>query len=390
MLLESIRMSWSNILHNKMRSFLTVLGIVIGVASVIALISIVQGASSRIAGQISGLGADRVLVQVSGTPLKQGLSSQDLASLSAIANITGVSPTMSGSTSVTAGGKIRTGVSIEGHNEVYFRHETDLVQNGRGLNALDVADHTRVAVIGSDIAKDLFTGADPVGRTVLVNGTSYTVVGAMKADEGYSQTSPNNMIIIPYTSAMRTLSQWNITSLSLYVRDTARTDDVITAAKSVLNTAFNYHDDTYRIFNMQDIIRTLNSVTGMLSLMLAGIASISLIVGGIGIMNMMLVSVTERTTEIGLRKALGAEPRSIQLQFLIESVVISLFGGIIGMALGLALSAVAAAVMRFPFVFSVSTVLLAVGFSTAIGILFGIAPARKASRLNPIDALRSV
>ncbi len=390
MLLESIRMSWSNIIHNKMRSFLTVLGIVIGVASIIALISIVQGASSNITSQISGLGADRIMVQVVGTPLKQGLSSQDLTSLSAIANTTGVSPTVSGTADLVSDGQVKSGATVEGHNDVYFRHETDIVQNGRGINAVDVADHSRVAVIGSDIAASLFYGADPVGRTLLVGGTSYTVVGLLKSDTGYSQTSTNDTVIIPYTSAMRTLSQWNITSLSLYVKDTTRSDAVVTAAKSVLDAAFNYHDDTYQIFNMQDMITTLKSVTGMLSLMLAGIASISLIVGGIGIMNMMLVSVTERTAEIGLRKALGAEPRSIQLQFLIESVVISLAGGLIGMVLGLLISAVAAAAIGFPFVFSVSTVFLAVGFSTAIGIVFGLAPARKASRLNPIDALRSV
>lgn len=390
MLLESIRMSWSNIVHNKMRSFLTVLGIVIGVASIIALISIVQGASSSITGQIAGLGADRVIVQITGTPLKQGLSSQDLTALSAIPNTTGVSPTMSGITSVAAGGRVKSDVSIEGHNEVYFRHETDNVVHGRGINALDVSGHSAVAVIGSDIARNFFTGADPVGRSILINGATYTVVGVLKEDSGYSQTSTNDTVIVPYTSAMRTLSEWNITSLSLYVRDTAHTDSVITAAKSILDAAFNYHDDTYSIFNMQDMIRALKNVTGMLSLMLAGIASISLIVGGIGIMNMMLVSVTERTVEIGLRKALGAEPRSIQLQFLIESVVISLFGGVIGMLLGLLISAVASSAMGFAFVFSVSTVFLAVGFSTAIGVVFGLAPARKASRLNPIDALRAV
>ena len=387
---ESVKMSWSNIVHNKMRSFLTVLGIMIGVASVIALITIVQGASSSITGQITSLGANQIMVQVTGTPLKQGLSAQDLAKLAAIPDTAGVSPTLSGVTSIVYKNSVDTGVTVQGRSDAYFRNQKNILENGRAINVIDGEQASPVAVIGSNIAHTLFLGVNPLGETLRINGTAYTVVGVLAPSGGYSRDSTDDAVIVPYQTAMRTLSQWNITSVNIYMKDSSKSDDIIDSVNAILNAAFNYHDDTFSVFNMQDMINTLKSVTGMMSLMLAGIASISLIVGGIGIMNMMLVSVTERTTEIGLRKALGAEPQSIQLQFLIESVVISLFGGVIGMALGFIVSLIAAKAIGFSLVFSFSTVLLAVGFSMAIGVVFGLAPARKASRLNPIDALRSV
>lgn len=390
MLFESIKMSWSNLIHNKMRSFLTVLGIVIGVASIIALITIVQGATSSVTSQISALGANKLTVQASGTPLKRGLNDQDLAALSKLKYVGGVSPTVSGSTSVVYGNNIQTGISVQGKNEVYFKNNTDILASGRAINILDVNGENQVAVIGSQIANDMFFGIQPLGRQIMINGCSYTIVGVLKAQTGFSMGSTNDEVLIPYTSAMKTLGSRSITSVDIYMSDSTKSNEIITSIDNVLNEAFNYHDNAFSVFNMQDMISTIGSITGMMSLLLAGIASISLIVGGIGIMNMMLVSVTERTTEIGLRKALGAEPSRIQLQFLIESIFISLVGGIIGMILGLTIAIVAAALIGIPFSFSASTIILSFGFSAAIGIIFGIAPARKASKLNPIDALRHI
>jgi putative ABC transport system permease protein len=387
---ESIKMSWSNIVHNKMRSFLTVLGIVIGVASIIALITIVQGATSSVTSQISALGANKITVQAFGTPLKQGLNEQDLAALSNLKYVSGVSPTVSGSTSVVYGSNVETGISVQGKNDVYFRNNPNTVSNGREINILDVNSNNQVAVIGSQIATDMFFGQQPLDRQIIINGMSYTVIGVLKAQTGFSMTSTNDAILVPYTAAMKTLGSRSITSVDIYMSDSTKSADIITSINNVLNQAFNYHTNTFSVFNMQDMISTIGNITGMMSLLLAGIASISLIVGGIGIMNMMLVSVTERTTEIGLRKALGAEPSRIQLQFLIESIFISLIGGIIGMALGLAIALLAAALIKIPFSFNASTIILSFGFSAAIGIIFGLAPARKASRLNPIDALRHI
>lgn len=387
---ESIRMSWSNIINNKLRSFLTMLGIVIGVASIIALITIVQGATGTITEEITALGANKLTIQTRGTPLKQGLNEADLARISQIPNVSGVSPTISGNTAVAGRSNVLTGVSIQGKNEVYFQDEAENISAGRGINILDIEAKNQVAVIGSSIVEDLFFGQDPLGEELIINGSTYTVVGFLKPTSGFAFGSPNRSVMIPYTTAMRTLGIRNITSVDVFMADSNQADVIISDIEGVLNEAFNYHDQAFSVFNMQDMLDVMGDVTGIMSMLLAGIASISLVVGGIGIMNMMLVSVTERTTEIGLRKALGAEPSRIQLQFLIESVFLSLFGGIIGMLVGLGIAYIAAVLIDFTFKFTFLTILLAVGFSAAVGIIFGLMPARKASRLNPIDALRHV
>ncbi|HEY5467468.1 MAG TPA: ABC transporter permease, partial [Clostridia bacterium] len=284
MLKESIKMSWSNIVHNKMRSFLTVLGVVIGVASIIALVTIVQGATASVTSQITALGADRITVQAMGTPLKQGLSEQDLARLAEIASVSGVSPTISGKTSVIFNQVVSENLTIQGKNEVYFRKNADTLATGRIINALDVRDGSLVAVIGSQVSKDLFFGTQPVGSKILLNGMTYTVVGVLKEQSGFSLSSTNDAVLVPYTSAMKTLGIRNIMSVDLYMSDATQSDAIIVHVKNLLNEAFNYHDNTYSVFNMQDMISTIGSITGMMSLLLAGIASISLIVGGIGIM----------------------------------------------------------------------------------------------------------
>lgn len=387
---ESLKMAWSNIIHNKMRSFLTVLGIVIGVASIIALITIVQGATGSITSQISALGADKITINAMGTPLKQGLNEKDLEKLSQISYVSNISPTISGKTSIASDNSVKTAVSVQGKNQVYFNANSTLISYGRGISILDVQNKTKVAVIGSEIAKELYFGQDPIYREILIHGTAYTVVGVMKPSSGFSMGSTNEVVIVPYTTAMSSLNVKNITSLDVYMADSTKSADIINDINLVLNEAFNYKDNAFSVFNMQDMLDTVGNITGMMSLLLAGIASISLVVGGVGIMNMMLVSVTERTTEIGLRKALGAEPSRIQLQFLIESVFLSMFGGIIGLLIGVLIALVAALLIGFTFSVTISTILLAVGFSAAVGIIFGYFPAKKASRLNPIDALRHI
>ena len=212
----------------------------------------------------------------------------------------------------------------------------------------------------------------------------------MRAMSSMSGGSDGGTAIIPYQAAMRMTGSNSVNSLTLYLKDTVQSDETITAVEDVLNAAFNYRDDAYRIINLDSLLDTMNTMTGMMTTMLAGIASIALLVGGIGIMNMMLVSVSERTTEIGLRKALGARPVLIQMQFLMESVLLSLMGGIVGILLGNVVSYVIARIVGIGFAVNLGAVSLAFGFSASVGILFGWAPARKASRMNPIEALRSM
>ncbi len=390
MIKESIKMSWSNIIHNKMRSFLTILGIIIGVASIIALISIMQSATFEITDQISALGADRITIQISGTALKSGLSENDLENLSEIENISNISPTIQTMTSVSSSQDVKTNVSIQGKNQNYFKADDELVADGRALNILDVENSTYVALIGNNIKEELYIGTNPIGEKIIINGHTFTIVGVLKDSGQFSFQSINDNVVIPYTTAMKVLGVHSISNVDVYMSDSSQSEQIVGDINLVLNQAFNYKEDSFSIFNMQDMLNALTEVTDLMALLLAGIASISLIVGGIGIMNMMLVSVTERTTEIGLRKALGAVPSRIQLQFIIESIFLSLFGGFFGLVMGAAISFVVAAVIDIQFILSASTVFLAVGFSAGIGIIFGFMPARKASKLNPIDALRHI
>ncbi|MFB5196066.1 ABC transporter permease [Neobacillus sp. KR4-4] len=387
---ENLKMSWMNLIHNKMRSFLTMLGIVIGVASIIALITIVKGAMNGMTSEFSSFGADKISVQAIGTPLKKGLLDTDIQKLAEIEDVAGVSPTLTGTTNVVYNGSEKTDVLVQGKNDVYFSKTKDLVETGRGLNRLDINSENKVCLIGSDIANELFWGENPIGKKLMIAGVTYTVVGTLQKSSSFSEGSTNDAVIIPYTTSMSLLGTGYITSVDVYMKDSNDSEKITTDIESVLNQAFNYKADSFTVMNMEDMISSIKQVTTMLSLMLGGIASISLVVGGIGIMNMMLVSVTERTTEIGLRKALGAEPKQIQQQFLLEAVFMSLFGGTIGFLLGVFIAFVVCLIIGASFALSASTVILALGFSAAIGIIFGLAPARKASRLNPIDALRSV
>lgn len=389
MFLESIKMSWSNIIHNKLRSFLTMLGIVIGVASIIALITIVQGATNSINDQVNSLGVNKVTITAMGTPLKQGLTPLDLTHIEAVENIEGISPTITSSTGIVFQRVSMDDVTVQGKNEVYFNTDSNLLKSGRTISILDIESKNQVAVIGSNIVQTLFYGIDPVGSKLLINGLTYTVIGTLTGSDGFSIGSNNDVVIIPYTTALHQLGVKSIMSLDVYLKDTTLADDTVSRIKVVLNQAFNYKEDAYSIFNMGDMIETLQSMMAMMSLLLAGIAGISLVVGGIGIMNMMLVSITERTTEIGLRKALGATPNRIQLQFIIEAIFLSIIGGFLGLVLGSLIAYVAADFIGIGFSISASIISLAVGFSAAVGIIFGYMPARKASKLNPIDALRS-
>lgn len=397
MLGESVRMSLDNIWSNKMRSFLTVLGIIIGVMAVIALMTIVNAVTNTITEQFTAMGTGKLTVQATGTALKRGLTESDLSELRALENVADVDPKASLTATVSSGDAFIENMAIDGYSDVYFRKQGDsFISRGRALNILDMDSVNRVCVIDSKASATLFSGSDPLGEHISIGGIEYLIVGTLSDDSDadvMSQAmglSEDGRIIIPYTAAKKQAGQRNVISLDVYVDDTDMMDDTVTAVEAVLKSAFNYKDDSYTVINMESLLDTMDTMMGMMSNVLAGIASIALLVGGIGIMNMMLVSVTERTAEIGLRKALGAQPFQIQMQFLIESFVLSLIGGLLGLIVGVIVSYIVVTSMGATFVMSRDAIALGVGFSAAVGIIFGWAPARKASRLNPIDALRNV
>lgn len=397
MVTESFSMSIKNIKSNKMRSFLTTLGIIIGVTAVIALITVVSGVQEYMMKEFSAMGAGKILVNVYGTPLKTGLTENDLEELAAIENIKGISPTVSITTSAERNGDVFDAVTVTGKNDIYFQNSDGLVTYGRVLNSADMAGDVQVCIIDQDMADNLFLGEDPIGKEMKINGITYTVVGLqgesddlMTAMSASMSGDSDGTVTIPYKNALKMAGKANVTSVEVYVDDTDYTDEVQDAVENVLYRAFNNNDDFYSVFSMDSLLDAMNTMMSMFGTMLAAIASIALVVGGIGIMNMMLVTVTERTKEIGLRKALGAEPLRIQFQFLLESIVLSLIGGIIGIILGVSISYIVAVyVIDMDFILSKGAIILGFSFSAGVGIIFGWAPAKKASELNPIDALRS-
>ena len=390
---ETFSMSVSNIRHNRMRSFLTMLGIIIGVTAVVALISIVSSVSGEMMSQFESLGTGTLTIQASGYALKRGLNESELSELAAIENVDAVAPSVSSTADVKSEYGFVEDVTIDGRGYAYLVHNSDMLLQGRGILPLDEESENRICLIDKTLIKKLFPSGDAIGQTLRIGSRTFTVAGV--TDESSSVMAAmngggNGTLMIPYTTAMKLTGNRKITSLEIYLKDATLSDETADEVEQVLERAFNGKDDSYRVINMESLLDAMDRVLDMMTTLLAGIAAISLLVGGIGIMNMMLVSVTERTTEIGLRKALGAEPYQILAQFLIESFLLSFCGGILGLAFGELLVLIFSAYADISASITLSSAILGLSFSGAIGILFGWAPARKASNLNPIDALRSV
>ena len=302
MLGECVRMSLSNILGNRARSFLTVLGILIGVAAVIALITTVNGFSGSLSSSFSSMGAGTLTVTVTGSDLKSGLTTQDLAELTELDAVEGVTPSVAMSARVSRGGEYESRVSVSGKNAYYFSRNEDLVTRGRALNHADEDYMTFVCVISPDMVETFFYGVDPIGESLYIGGIPFTVVGLM-SDSGDSSVagmmSGSTDILIPCTTAMKLNSVNVVTSFTVYLSDGWNSETGTEALESALDAMFSYEEDCYEIMDMSSIEDTMENMLNMVSALLAGIASIALVVGGIGIMNMMLTTVTERTTEIG-------------------------------------------------------------------------------------------
>ena len=391
---QSLRMALQNIRANRMRSFLTMLGIIIGVGAVIGLVTIVEAVSGELMGEFSDLGAGTISIQTYQSIMKYGLTDKDLEVLRNVEGVDGLSPTVSLTTSSVVGKEVYDETNVEGKNTLYFERNSDIILSGRAFNEQDMSGDAYVCIVDQSYVKNALLGKQVLGGQILLHGYRYTIIGIYKkSDNMMSMMSDDSTlagtILVPYKNALNMTGNGVVNSLEVYVEDKADMTKVEERLRATMKNLYNENEDFFAVYNFSSLMDMVDSATSMMSGLLGGIASISLLVGGIGIMNMMLVSVSERTKEIGLRKALGATPGRIQLQFMIESIVLSLVGGFIGICLGEGIAMIAAKLMETKFVLSGSAILLGFGFSAAVGIIFGWMPAKRASELNPIDALRA-
>ena len=391
MIYQSFKMAVKAIAGNKMRSFLTILGVVIGVVAIVVLVSIGQGANSSVVESIEGMGTNLITANINA----RRMNPIDLDSLNELAQneaISYVAPIASVSGTVKAGTTTYDDGVVQGTTPGYESIRNWTVAEGRFLQQPDIDNRSFVAVIGSEAATEMYGTTHAVGETFSLNGYTITVVGVLAKVGSSASGSNDNQILIPFTLAQRLSNQTSISSFYVSAASSAQVEQAQAAVESYLEKAFeNYNTRSfgtqYSVFNQTEMLSTLSETTNTLTLMLGGIAAISLLVGGIGIMNIMLVSVSERTREIGIRKAIGAARGNILTQFLIESLVVSLMGGLLGLAISVVAVKALAPVLQMTLTIPVNVAWMAIAFSVFIGVVFGMYPANKASKLRPIEAL---
>lgn len=396
--------TFSALTANKVRTALTMLGIVIGISSVIVMVSIGQGAQASIQSSIQSIGSNLIIVSPgatrgfgygvsSGRGASHTLTTQDVSAIqSQVANVSAVSPEIAGRYQVTAKGT-NTNTTVTGVEPAYTSVHNVTVADGTFITDQDVAGRNKVAVIGPTTASDLFGTNEPVGQFLVISGLQFRVVGVTQSKGSGGFGNQDDQIYIPLTDSQLFLigDSTYVTSLALSANDSSSMTQVqndITSLLLARHKISNSANADFNVLNQASIVSAASSVTGTFTILLGAVAGISLVVGGIGIMNMMLTTVTERTREIGLRKAIGAKRHDINTQFLTEAVTLTLIGGGIGVALGWLAAYVVTSLGVLQTSISLSSILLAFGVSAAIGIVFGYYPARRASRLNPIEALR--
>jgi putative ABC transport system permease protein len=407
-LVQTFVIAWRAILGNPLRSVLTALGVIIGVGAVIALTSLGSGATSGIQAQLAGLGTN--LLTVSSGQARQGgppglvrgggaqtITLKDVLAIEALDGVAGIAPTIQGNMQAKAGAE-NSQVTVIGTWPAYATVRNSAVATGAWFTQADVNARKRLAVIGYQVGQDLYGTDDPLGQRIQLRGVTFTVVGVMpdKGNSGFA--SPNEQVFVPLSTYQQRLGtqrgntgEPTVQSVSVQGATKEGVSDLqqrITDLLAQRHKKETPDDYDFNVQNQADLLSSVNQITTILTLFLGGVASISLLVGGIGIMNIMLVSVTERTREIGIRKALGAKPRDILTQFLVEAMVLSIGGGVIGIIIGLGLAFGGGRAVNITPVVSTESMLLAFGFSAAVGIFFGYYPAARAAKLDPVESLR--
>ena len=398
--IELIRLALSRLGSSRLRTTLTMLGIIIGVGSVVALVAVGQGATSGITKQLQNLGTNLLTVNpgssVSGfTRGAAGsattLTIDDATAIAALPDVAAVEPEISTSGLVVAGSLNET-ATVVGTNQDYAQVRNYTIWQGSFLNETAVDEGLRQAVIGATTADNLGLGATSIGTDIAINGLPFRLIGILQAKGSTGPVSNDDLVLVPITAVQHSFSNTDkVRSVAISVASADRMDSVKASITNLLEQRHGIASggtDDFTIADQAQLLGTVDSISSLLTILLGGIASISLLVGGIGIMNIMLVSVRERTREIGIRKAIGARGRDILMQFLVEALVLSVIGGFIGVVLGIALSAAIGQVAGWGFTFSPVTVVVALGFSLLVGSVFGVWPARQAARLDPIVALR--
>ena len=387
---QSFKLALKSMKASKMRSFLTMLGIIIGVASVIILVSIVDGFSSTLTSSFESMGTNLITVSIRGRGSSRSVSEDELRQLVYDNEevLSSLSPKISVGNATVKYGTTSISASTTGVSEEYFNIEGLKITSGRLLTYMDIETRKRVCVVGTYVIKELFGASSlALNQIIKINGEEFKIVGILEEKNGGEEGTEDASIYLPYTSSRVIGGSSNANSYVIAATDKNLAEKGVSIIEAFLYEKFQ-NENAYSVIAMSEMLDTINELTGTLTLVLVGIAGISLLVGGIGIMNIMLVSVTERTREIGIRKSLGAKRRDIMTQFVIEAATTSAVGGIIGIIFGGACAVLCGKLMEMTVIPSLAAVIVAFSVSVAIGMIFGYFPASKAAKLNPIEALR--
>lgn len=376
-----IKIAYKNIKSNKLRSCLTMLGLIVGISSVIILVGIGEGSTTSVINEVSSLGSNILTVNI--TSSDYSIKYEDLNKLENINNVESFSSFKNVNATVSRNNETSSKTSLIATDSNYLDISSLELSKGRNISIIDIENKSKVCILGSEAAETYFNLSSPINETIKINNDNYTVIGVLKESD-----STDNAILIQITTIKYLNTDTSINNILLKIKDTTNIDKSTNEIENSIRSNYQISTDYFTVTSSTSILESMSNITNTLSLLLGGIASISLVVGGIGVMNVMLVSVTERTKEIGIRKSLGAKKKDIMYQFLIESLMLCITGGIIGILLGISIGYILT-LFSISYTLKVNIIILSVSVSLLIGLIFGIFPAYKASSLNPIDALRS-